>query len=147
MTISATTDGHSLSILLVEDDDGDARAVQRAFQKAKIANLIVRAVDGVEALDILRGSNGKKQLPSPNLLLVDINMPRMNGIQLLKAIREDQGLRQTVSFVLTTSKRDEDKMAAYELNVAGYILKATAGQDFLNLVNLVDAYWRIVELP
>jgi len=147
MTISATTDGHSLSILLVEDDDGDARAVQRAFQKAKIANLIVRAVDGVEALDILRGSNGKKKLPSPNLLLVDINMPRMNGIQLLKAIREDQGLRQTVSFVLTTSKRDEDKMAAYELNVAGYILKATAGQDFLNLVNLVDAYWRIVELP
>ena len=147
MTISATTDGRSLNILLVEDDDGDARAVQRAFQKAKIANLIVRAVDGVEALDILRGSNGKKKLPSPNLLLVDINMPRMNGIQLLKAIREDQGLRQTVTFVLTTSKRDEDKMAAYELNVAGYILKATAGQDFLNLVNLVDAYWRIVELP
>ena len=147
MTISATTDGRSLNILLVEDDDGDARAVQRAFQKAKIANLIVRAVDGVEALEILRGSNGKNKLPSPNLLLVDINMPRMNGIQLLKAIREDQGLRQTVSFVLTTSKRDEDKMAAYELNVAGYILKATAGQDFLNLVSLVDAYWRIVELP
>jgi CheY-like chemotaxis protein len=147
MTISATTDGRSLNILLVEDDDGDARAVQRAFQKAKIANPIVRAVDGIEALDVLRGSNGKEKLPSPNLLLVDINMPRMNGIQLVKAMREDQGLRQTVAFILTTSKRDEDKMAAYELNVAGYILKSTAGQDFLNLVGLVDAYWRIVELP
>jgi CheY-like chemotaxis protein len=147
MTISATTDGRSLNILLVEDDDGDARAVQRAFQKAKIANPIVRAVDGIEALDVLRGSNGKIKLSSPNLLLVDINMPRMNGIQLVKAMREDKNLRQTVVFILTTSKRDEDKMAAYELNVAGYILKSTAGQDFLNLVGLVDAYWRIVELP
>jgi CheY-like chemotaxis protein len=147
MTISATTDGRSLNILLVEDDDGDARAVQRAFQKAKIANPIVRAVDGIEALDVLRGSNGKIKLSSPNLLLVDINMPRMNGIQLVKAMREDKDLRQTVAFILTTSKRDEDKMAAYELNVAGYILKSTAGQDFLNLVGLVDAYWRIVELP
>jgi len=86
MTISATTDGRSLNILLVEDDDGDARAVQRAFQKAKIANLIVRAVDGVEALEILRGSNGKNKLPSPNLLLVDINMPRMNGVELCERI-------------------------------------------------------------
>jgi CheY-like chemotaxis protein len=146
MTISATT--HSpLNILLVEDDDGDARAVQRAFQKAKIANPIVRAVDGIEALDILRGSNGKIKLASPNLLLVDINMPRMNGIQLVKAMREDNNLRPTVAFMLTTSKRDEDKMAAYDLNVAGYILKSTAGQDFLNLVSLVHAYWRIVELP
>jgi DNA-binding NarL/FixJ family response regulator len=80
-------------------------------------------------------------------MLVDINMPRMNGIQLVKAMREDKSLRQTVAFVVTTSKRDEDKMAAYDLNVAGYILKSTAGQDFLNLVGLVDAYWRIVELP
>jgi CheY-like chemotaxis protein len=143
----ATTSSLPLNILLVEDDDGDARAVQRAFQKAKIANPIVRAVDGIEALDILRGTNGKAKLPAPNLMLVDINMPRMNGIQLVKAMREDKSLRQTVAFVVTTSKRDEDKIAAYDLNVAGYILKSTAGQDFLNLVGLVDAYWRIVELP
>ncbi|HZP69531.1 MAG TPA: response regulator [Pseudolabrys sp.] len=147
MTISAVMNSSPLNILLVEDDDGDARAVQRAFQKARIANPIVRAVDGIEALDILRGSNGKSKLPSPNMLLVDINMPRMNGIQLVKTMREDKDLRQTVTFILTTSKRDEDKIAAYDLNVAGYILKSTAGQDFLNLVNLVDAYWRIVELP
>jgi CheY-like chemotaxis protein len=136
-----------LNILLVEDDDGDAKAIQRAFQKAKIANPIVRAVDGMEALDMLRGANGKAKPPSPYLLLVDLNMPRMNGIQLVKALRADEELRHTIAFILTTSKREDDKVAAYDLNVAGYIVKETAGQEFLNLVNLVDSYWRIVEMP
>lgn len=147
MTTLATANSKPLSILLVEDDDGDAKAIQRAFQKAKIANPILRAVDGIDALDMLKGTNGKEKPPSPYLLLVDINMPRMNGIQLIQALREDTELRHTVAFVLTTSKRDADKTAAYDLNVAGYILKTTAGQDFLNLVGLVDFYWRIVELP
>lgn len=147
MNIGATANSKPLNILLVEDDDGDAKAIQRAFQRAKIANPIQRAVDGIEALDMLRGTNGKTKPPSPYLLLVDLNMPRMNGIQFIQALRKDEDLRQTVAFVLTTSKRDEDKTAAYDLNVAGYILKTTAGQDFLNLVSLVDFYWRIVELP
>jgi CheY-like chemotaxis protein len=147
MTITATVDSKSISILLVEDDDGDAKAVRRAFQKAKIANPIVRAVDGIEALEILNGAGGKEKMPRPYFLLVDLNMPRMNGIQLVKALREDTNLHQSIVFILTTSKREEDKVAAYDLNVAGYIVKATAGQDFLNLVSLVDCYWRIVELP
>jgi CheY-like chemotaxis protein len=136
-----------LSILLVEDDDGDAKAVQRAFLKAKIVNPILRAVDGVEALDILKGANGKSKPPAPYLLLVDLNMPRMNGIQLVQAIRKDEALRPSIIFILTTSKREEDMVAAYDLNVAGYIVKETAGHDFLNLVALVDSYWRIVEMP
>jgi len=136
-----------LTILLVEDDDGDAKAVERAFRRAKVANPIVRAVDGVDALEKIRGSNGQPRVPSPYLLLVDLNMPRMNGIQLISALREDPQLHQLIVFVLTTSKSDEDKMAAYDLNVAGYIVKETAGMDFLNLVSLVDSYWRIVELP
>jgi CheY-like chemotaxis protein len=136
-----------LNILLVEDDDGDAKAVRRAFEKARIANPILRAVDGIEALDVMRGTAEKKKLLSPYLLLVDLNMPRMNGIQLVQALRADDSLRHAIVFVLTTSRRQEDKIAAYDLNVAGYILKATAGQDFLNLVNLVDCYGRIVELP
>jgi DNA-binding NarL/FixJ family response regulator len=76
-------------------------------------------------------------------------MPRMNGIQFVKALREDEDedLRHSIAFILTTSKREEDKVAAYDLNVAGYIVKATAGNDFLNLVHLVDCYWRIVEMP
>ena len=136
-----------LNILLVDDDDGDAMAVQRAFQKAKIANPIVRAVDGIEALEMLRGTNGRTKPDSPRLLLVDVNMPRMNGIQFVKALREDDELRHSIVFILTTSKSDQDMVAAYDLNVAGYVLKETAGQDFLNLVNLVDSYWRIVEIP
>jgi CheY-like chemotaxis protein len=147
MNVTATLIGRPLNVLLVEDDDGDAKAVQRAFQKAKIANQIVRAVDGVEALDMLKGTNGKAKTSPPYVLLVDLNMPRMNGIQFVEALRADENLRHSIAFILTTSKRDEDKIAAYDLNVAGYIVKATAGDDFLNLVNLMDHYWRIVELP
>ncbi|MBI3418790.1 MAG: response regulator [Proteobacteria bacterium] len=147
MNVTAILNSKPLNILLVEDDDGDAKAVQRAFQKVKIANPILRAVDGMEALDMLKGVNGKTKPPSPYMLLVDLNMPRMNGIQLVKALREDEDLRHSIAFILTTSKREEDKIAAYNLNVAGYIVKATAGQDFLNLVSLVDCYWRIVEMP
>lgn len=139
--------GQPLSILVVEDDDGDAKALQRAFRKTKIANKMVRAIDGIEALEMLKGENGKEKLSSPYLLLVDLNMPRMNGIELIKALRADSKLHNSIIFVLTTSKRDEDKVASYDLNVAGYILKTTAGEDFLHLVNLVDCYWRIVEMP
>jgi CheY-like chemotaxis protein len=135
------------NILLVEDDDGDAKALVRAFQKARIANHIVRAVDGIEALDMLQGRNGKTKPPSPRILLVDLNMPRMNGIQFIETLRRDEELRRSIVFILTTSKRDEDKAAAYDLNVAGYIAKATAAQDFLNLVTLIDFYVAIVELP
>jgi len=145
--MTATRGGDPLSILLVEDDDGDAKAVRRAFANAKIAHPILRAVDGIDALDVMRGTAGKAKLPSPYLMLVDLNLPRMNGLQLVKALRADDNLRHTIVFVLSTSSREEDKMAAYDLNVAGYILKATAGQDFLNLVDLMGCYGRIVELP
>ena len=74
-------------------------------------------------------------------------MPRMNGIELIAALRADPKLHKTIVFVLTTSHRDEDMAAAYELNVAGYVVKEKAGEDFLRLLNLVDSYWRIVEIP
>ncbi|MGA2999820.1 response regulator [Bradyrhizobium sp.] len=147
MSVHATRGSAPLNILLVEDDDGDAKAVRRAFAKANIANSIVRAVDGLEALDMMRGTAGKTKVPSPYVLLIDLNMPRMNGIQLVQAMRADDNLHDTVVFVLSTSSRQDDKIAAYNCNVAGYILKATAGQDFLNLVNLLECYGRIVELP
>ena len=91
--------------------------------------------------------NGKAAIHSPYVLLVDLNMPRMNGIQLIEALRRDKNLHQTIVFVLTTSKSDEDKLAAYNLNVAGYIVKETAGHDFLNLVSLMNFFWRVVEIP
>jgi len=136
-----------IQILLVEDDDGDARAVERTFTRARIVNPIERAIDGVEALDILRGTNGRTKLPRPFLMLVDLNLPRLNGLQLIEIIRADPELHNSVIFVLTTSNRIEDKDAAHSMNVTGYILKENAGEDFLRLFSLVDSYWRIVEMP
>ena len=74
-------------------------------------------------------------------------MPRMDGIEFLRHIREQPGLKRTIAFVLTTSSRDEDIIAAYDLNVAGYVLKDNAGKDFLNLIELLDCYWRVVRFP
>jgi CheY-like chemotaxis protein len=146
MTIN-TPVTNSINILLVDDDDGDVKAVRRAFMKAKIANPIERAIDGVHALEILRGTNGSNKILAPYLLLADLNMPRMNGIELVREIRADPVLHPALVFMLTTSKRDEDKLAAYSLNIAGYILKEKAGNDFVSLVTLMDTYWRIVEIP
>ena len=136
-----------VTIILVEDDDAEAKTLERAFKKAKIANPIRRAVDGVDALKLLREEDGQPPISHPYLLLVDINMPRMNGIDLVKTIREDEALAPSIVFMLTTSKREEDKLAAYNFNVAGYIVKETAGSDFLNLIELMDCYWKVVELP
>jgi CheY-like chemotaxis protein len=147
MTQPSAKAAHAIQILLVEDDDGDARAVERTFVKARIANPIVRAIDGVEALDLMKGTNGRARLRRPYLLLVDLNMPRTNGLQLISTIRADPELHDSIIFVLTTSNRTEDKDSAYALNVTGYILKESAGEDFLKLFSLVDSYWRIVEMP
>jgi len=147
MAISNLEIAPPLNILLVEDDDGDAQAVQRALRKAKWGNSVVRVVDGIAALELLRSPDGKAAPPGGRLLLVDLNMPRMNGIQFVKALRADEHLHRLIVFIFTTSERAEDKKAAYDLNVAGYITKATAGEDFSNLVSLLDYYSRIVKIP
>jgi CheY-like chemotaxis protein len=138
---------HPLNIFLIDDDDVDAKALDRAFRQRNIENTIVRAVDGIEALEMLKGVNGKTKPPYPRILLVDLNMPRMNGLELVQALRDDEELRRSIVFMFTTSKRDEDKMAAYDLNVAGYIAKASAPEDIRDLVSLIYYYNRIVELP
>ncbi|MFK8067008.1 MAG: response regulator [Gammaproteobacteria bacterium] len=137
----------TVHILLVEDDDIDAEIVSRSFVKMKIANPISRARDGIEALEMLHGENGHDQIPSPNLLLVDLNMPRMDGIELITELRNDPAFNKTVVFVLTTSKSEEDKIAAYDLNVAGYLFKSSVGGDFMEVINMLDHYWRVVEFP
>ena len=134
-------------ILLVEDDEVDAEAIVRSFRKEKIANPIWIACDGLEALQFLRGEAGRTRIPSPYLILLDINMPRMNGIEFLHALRRDPELKGSIVFVLTTSNRDEDKLAAYDEQIAGYVLKQRAGENFINLVNMLDSFWRIVEFP
>lgn len=131
------------TILLVEDDDIDAKMVQRAFNKLKIANPIIRAKDGEIALELLRDGT----VARPFIILLDLNMPRMGGLEMLKELRADENLSSSLIFVLTTSKDDQDKIAAYNQNIAGYILKEKLQDNFDDLVQLLDHYWRIVELP
>lgn len=136
----------TVNVLLVEDNDVDREGLHRAFRRHRIANPVWDAVDGIEALAILRG-DGRDRIPRPFLILMDINMPRMNGIELLKALRADDELSDSVVFVLTTSKRDEDKVAAYDAHVAGYIVKSDVGAGFIGMVTLLDHYWKVVALP
>jgi CheY-like chemotaxis protein len=139
--------GNTVTILLVEDDDVDTEAVERAFRKARIANPIVRAKDGGEALAMLRGEQGRAGLPHPYLILLDLKMPGMGGLKFLEELRRDPDLSNAVVFVLTTSSDERDMAKAYEKYVAGYIVKARAGDNFVDLIGMLDHYWRIVELP
>jgi CheY-like chemotaxis protein len=130
-----------VTILLVEDDEVDIKALEWAFKKLKILNPVEVAHDGVEAWDILQN------LRRPYLIITDINMPRMNGLELLRKIREDKELRDSIVFVLTTSNDEQDKFDAYNLNVAGYMLKTDMGTSFMRAIELVENYWKVVELP
>jgi CheY-like chemotaxis protein len=134
-----------VTILLVEDNQVDVQGVKRAFAKQRIANPIRVAEDGVQALELLRDE--VEPFPRPYLILLDLNMPRMNGIEFLQAIRSDPKLNRSIVFVLTTSSREEDKVESYDFNVAGYIVKSEVGSEFIHLIGLLDHYWRVVEFP
>jgi len=139
-----TTYDRLLNILLIDDDDVDVMNVQRAFQKNNIANPIHVAGDGLEALEMLRSG----VVPKANrLLLLDLNMPRMNGIEFLRELRADPELKSTPVVVLTTSNEGRDKVEAYNLNVASYLTKPVRFADFVNLMALLNKYWVLVEWP
>ena len=137
----------TVNLLLVDDDEVDVQGLKRAFVKGRIANPITVARDGVEALEVLRGENGKPKLPKPHLILLDLNMPRMNGIEFLEAIRNDEDLKTAVVFMVTTSKAEEDKARAYGHNVAGYIVKQDPAKTFMQAVSMLEHYWTVVEFP
>jgi len=137
----------STRLLHVEDDDICLMGMQRAFKAAKILNPVDFAHDGIEALEILRGTNGRIRLPRPFVILLDLSMPRMNGIEFLQEIRKDEELKKSVVFILTTSGADKDKVMAYTLGVAGYILKTNPANAFFETAALLDIYLRVVELP
>jgi CheY-like chemotaxis protein len=142
------TEEKLLNILLVEDDSVDVMNVQRAFVKNNITNPLHIAFNGVEALNMLRGSNGKPKLnPSPRIILLDINMPKMNGLEFLRELRNDEDLKSVSVFVMTTSNDDQDKIEAYNLNVAGYILKPLSFEKFVNAVAVLNSYWKLCEQP
>jgi len=146
MSFSTDPSQRNVKIILVEDDDGDAKAIHRAFKKARIANPLIRFQNGEEALAYLKGKTDR-QPPQQFIVLSDINMPRMSGIELLAALRNDTTLHRTLFFVLTTSDDERDISAAYSNNVAGYILKSRAGDMFIELMSVMGSFWRYVELP
>jgi CheY-like chemotaxis protein len=137
-------DEHPLNILLVDDDEIDVMTVKRAFSKANITNKLYVATDGIEALHLLRGDG----IPaSRRLVLLDLNMPRMNGIELLREIRADPGLHAITVIVLTTSNEDRDRVEAYQLNVAGYLLKPVTFHAFAEVMSTLNKYWTLMEMP
>ena len=137
----------TVNLLLVDDDEVDVQGLKRAFAKSRIGNPITVARDGIEALEFLRGENGKPKLPKPHLIMLDLNMPRMNGFEFLDVIRNDEEFKKTVVFMITTSKAEEDKAWAYGQHVAGYIIKQDPANTFMQAVSLLEHYWKIVEFP
>jgi len=135
----------AVHLLHVEDDDLCLMGLNRAFKAARISNPVSFAHDGMEALEMLRGTNGRQRLPRPYLILLDLNMPRMDGIEFLQELRKDEDLKRSIVFVMTTSAADADKAKAYDLGVAGYILKSNPANAFLEATALLDVYWRVVE--
>ena len=132
-----------VTLFLVDDDDIDAMAVERGFLKQRISNPVVRARDGLQALEMLSAGSIKP----PFIVLLDLQMPRMGGLEFLQEIRQDPELKSSVIFILTTSGHDEDVLASYNLNIAGYILKENTGEGFLDIINMLQAYWKVVLLP
>lgn len=132
-----------VTLFIVDDDDIDAIALERALRKLRLLNTVRRARDGQEALDQLRSG----AIAAPYIILLDLNMPRMGGLEFLQVLRTDPTLTHAVVFVLTTSKSDEDLVAAYREHVTGYVLKQHMDRDFLEVISLIEHYWRLVELP
>lgn len=137
-------DQRAVNILLVEDDQVDVMNVRRAFDRNRIANPLFVAANGAEALDMLRDGRIPR---TRRLVLLDLNMPRMNGIEFLRELRADPELSLTPVVVLTTSNDEQDKVEAYNLNVAGYLLKPVTFANFVELMAALNRYWTLVELP
>ncbi len=138
-----------INILLVEDDEVDVMNVKRAFKKYKITNPLYIAGNGIEALEMLRSQNNQSSIipEKRRLILLDLNMPKMNGIEFLHEIRNDDNLKRTPVIVLTTSDEDKDRIEAYNLNVAGYILKPVTFTNFAEVMITLNKYWTLCEMP
>lgn len=136
-----------INILLVDDDDVSAESVVRGLRKNAVDFPITLARDGIEALEILHGTHAHLSIEKPYLILLDLNMPRMNGLEFLHEVREDKSLHHCVIFVLTSSDADSDRIRAYDKNIAGYLVKSAVGPQFSKLTSLLESYRSAVSLP
>jgi CheY-like chemotaxis protein len=132
-----------MPILLVEDDMIDAIIAQRAFNDLKITNTLVHKVDGEDALAYLRDKTNEK----PCVILLDLNMPRMNGFEFLKIVKADDALKRIPVVVLTTSTEDQDVLKGFNLGVAGYIVKPVNYMQFVEAMRALNMYWTLSRLP
>ncbi len=134
-------------ILLIEDDEVDILNVKRAFRKNQLPHTLWVARDGVQAIEMLTGTGGMEKIPKPEFILLDINMPRMNGLEFLRELRKMEGYSDCMVFVMTTSNEDSDKVNAYNQNVAGYIVKPLSFDAFQKAIGTLGDYWQLTELP
>ena len=134
---------NSKPILLIEDDDVDAMTTQRALEEIKVTNKLIHKIDGEEGLEYLRDESNQ----TPCVILLDLNMPRMNGSEFLKIAKADTAIRRIPVVVLTTSDSDEGIVESYDLGVAGYIVKPVGYQQFVEAMRTIDMYWTLSRLP
>lgn len=133
-----------INILHVDDDEIDVMNVQRAFVKANSRNHLFHAEDGIVALEMLRAGTVPRER---RMVLLDVNMPRMSGIEFLEALRADAELHSTPVVMLTTSEEERDRVQAYDRHVAGYHVKPLKFAAFVELITALDRYWTLAEMP
>jgi two-component system, chemotaxis family, response regulator Rcp1 len=139
---------HPIEILLVEDDPGDVRLTREALAEGKVRSSLTVARDGFEAVQILRREGPYANAVRPDVILLDLNLPRMDGREVLKAIKSDPRLRRIPVVVLTTSSADEDVIESYDLQANCYITKPIDLEQFMRVVKAVSEFWlEIVRLP
>ena len=134
---------NSKPILLVEDDDVDVMTVTRALKDLSVTNQLVPTGNGEEALGYLRDQRNTK----PSVILLDLNMPKMNGIEFLKTVKTDEELKKIPVVVLTTSGAEQDIAESFDLGAAGYMVKSVDYVKFVEIIRTIDMYWSLSELP
>ena len=137
-----------VSILHVEDDEVDAMVMQRALKKTDLEYKYHHAKNGIEALDMLKGTGEhEKIVPRPSVILLDLNMPQMNGHEFLRELRADEELKPISVYVMTTSNDDRDRLEAFGKNVAGYIVKPLTLESYVEAISTLNKFWQLTELP
>jgi CheY-like chemotaxis protein len=137
-----------IEVLLVEDDPGDVLLIREAFEDNKVANRLHVVADGVEALEFMRRENGNEDAPRPDLVLLDLNLPRKDGREVLAEVKADDDLRSIPIVVLTTSQAEEDVLRSYDLHANAYVTKPVDFDRFIGVVRQIDQFFvSVVKLP
>ncbi len=145
---SRTLEAKAVDILLVEDNPGDVRLTKEALRDAKVLNEIYVAKDGVEAMDFLCHKGSYKNVPFPDLILLDLNLPRKDGREVLADVKKDEKLKHIPVVVLTSSKADEDIIRSYNLHANAYVTKPVDLTQFVQIIHALEEFWfTVVKLP